>query len=84
MIANFTLPPGASLPYNYPVRLKVTDSANLTATVTGTVVISTPPNPPNANAGGPYNFCPNTNQAGALIYSPFILDGSHSTIRIRV
>ena len=79
MIANFTLPPGASLPYNYPVRLRVTDSANLTATVSGTVVIATPPNPPNANAGGPYNFCPNTNQAGALIYSPFILDGSHST-----
>jgi hypothetical protein len=79
IIANFTLPQGASLPYNYPVRLKVTDSANLSATVTGTVVISSPPNPPNANAGGPYNFCPNTNQVGALIYAPFILDGSHST-----
>jgi hypothetical protein len=79
MIANFTLPPGQSLPYNYPVKLEVTDNAGLLSTVTGTVVISSPPNPPNANAGGPYNFCPNTKPGGALIYAPFLLDGSHST-----
>jgi hypothetical protein len=60
----------------------VTDSATppLTADVTGNVVIASPPNPPNANAGGPYNFCPNT--AGSppkAIYAPFTLDGSKST-----
>ena len=78
---NFTLPQGASLPYNYPVRLRVIDSANppLTADVVGDVVISSPPNPPSANAGGPYNFCPNTNNVGAPIYAPFILNGSNST-----
>jgi len=79
MIANFTLPAGQSLPYNYPVRLLVTDNAGLTSSVTGTVVIANPPNPPNANAGGPYNFCPNTSPGGALVYAPFLLDGSHST-----
>ena len=79
MIANFTLPAGATLPYSYPVKLLLTDSGGLTATVTGSVTISAPPNPPNANAGGPYNFCPNTTTGGALIYQPFLLDGSHST-----
>jgi hypothetical protein len=81
IIYNFTLPNGASLPYNYPVRLRVTDNASpaLTADVVGNVVISSPPNPPNANAGGPYNFCPNTTVAGSLIYAPFLLDGSKST-----
>jgi hypothetical protein len=79
IISNFTLPPGQALPYNYPVRLRVTDSAGLTADVVGNVVISNPPNPPNANAGGPYNFCPNTTVAGAVIYKPFLLDGSKST-----
>ena len=81
MIANFTLPLGKSLPYNYPVRLRVTDSATppLTADVTGDVVIASPPNPPTANAGGPYNFCPNMTVAGKLIYAPFLLDGSKST-----
>jgi len=77
--ANFTLPAGASLPYSFPVKLLVTDSGGLTATVTGAVIISAPPNPPSANAGGPYNFCPNTNSSGALIYAPFLLDGSKST-----
>jgi hypothetical protein len=81
MIANFTLPAGKSLPYNYPVRLRVTDSGvpPLTADVVSDVVIATPPNPPNANAGGPYNFCPNTKAGGGLIYAPFLLDGSRST-----
>src|ERR1035438_9237132 len=81
IIYNFTLPGGKTLPYNYPVRLRVTDNATptpLTADVVGDVVISTPPNPPNANAGGPYNFCPNTS-AGKVIYAPFMLDGSKST-----
>ncbi len=80
----FTLPKGATLPYNYPVRLRVTDNAvpPLTADVVGSVVISAPPNPPNANAGGPYNFCPNTVGVGNLttaIYKPFLLNGSLST-----
>jgi len=80
IISTFTLPTGQSLPYNYPVRLRVTDNASLTADVVGSVVISNPPNPPNANAGGPYNFCPNTPPAGGgLIYKPFLLDGSKST-----
>ncbi len=78
MIANFKLPTGATLPYNFPVKLLVTDNAGLTSTVTGTIVIANPPNPPNANAGGPYNFCPNT-AAGKPIYQPFLLDGSRST-----
>jgi hypothetical protein len=79
IIWNFKLPNGATLPYNYPVRLRVTDSAGLTADVVGSVVISNPPNPPNANAGGPYNFCPNTTVAGVGIYKPFLLNGSGST-----
>jgi hypothetical protein len=82
MIANFTLPPGQSLPYNFPVRLRVTDNASpaaLTADVLGNVIIATPPNPPNANAGGPYNFCPNTSVSGLPVYAPFLLDGSKST-----
>jgi hypothetical protein len=79
MIANFTLPVGQSLPYNYKVRLRVTDSGGLTSDVVGNVVISSPPNPPNANAGGPYNFCPNTTAGGVVIYKPFLLDGTHST-----
>ncbi len=78
---NFTLPTGKSVPYNYPVSLKVTDNATpaLTGTVVGDVVIASPPNPPTANAGGPYNFCPNTTVAGKLIYAPFTLDGSKSS-----
>ena len=76
---NFTLPAGKSLPFNYPVRLRVVDSASVTADVVGSVVISSPPNPPQANAGGPYNFCPNPAASGALIYKPFLLDGSRST-----
>ncbi len=77
---SFTLPQGASLPYNYPVRLRVTDNANppLTADVVGDVVISSPPNPPNANAGGPYNFCPTTYN-NKPIYAPFLLNGANST-----
>lgn len=79
MTATFTLPAGKSLPYSFPVKLLVTDSGGLTATVTGSVIISSPPNPPTANAGGPYNFCPNTNSGSMLIYAPFTLDGSKST-----
>jgi hypothetical protein len=75
----FTLPTGKTLPYDYPVRLRVTDSANLTGDVVGDVVIAHPPNPPTANAGGPYNFCPNTGTGGVLIYQPFLLDGSKSS-----
>jgi hypothetical protein len=70
---NFTLPAHATLPYNYPVRLRVTDNVGNTNDVVGTVVISAPPNPPQANPGGPYNFCP------IAAFEPFLLDGSHST-----
>lgn len=81
IVASFTLPAGKSLPYSYPVRLRVIDNATpaLTADVVGSVVISSPPNPPQANAGGPYSFCPNTNNLGKVIYAPFMLDGSKST-----
>ena len=79
MKASFTLPAGQGLPYSFPVKLKVTDSGGLVATVTGSVVISAPPNPPVSNAGGPYSFCPNTNANGGLIYAPFLLDGSKLT-----
>jgi len=82
IIYHFTLPVGQSLPYSYPVRLRVTDNVTptpLTADVTGNVIIANPPNPPNANAGGPYNFCPNQTPAGKAIYAPFMLDGSTST-----
>jgi hypothetical protein len=74
----FALPAGQKAPYNYPVTLLVTDNATpaLTGTVVSNVVIAAPPNPPTANAGGPYNFCPNTTAAGALIYMPFLLDAS--------
>ncbi len=67
--------------FNFPVRLEVTDNAApaQTAQVTGAVVISAPPIPPVSNPGGPYTFCPNTNANGALIYSPFLLNGSAST-----
>jgi len=69
-----------TLPYNYPVQMLLTDSGGLTATVVGNVVIANPPNPPDANAGGPYNFCPNTvPNTSTLIYAPFTLDGSAST-----
>jgi hypothetical protein len=79
MIYKFFLPAGQSPPYSYPVSLTVTDSGSLTSTVAGGVLIASPPNPPNANAGGPYNFCPNTTVSGKLIYAPFLLDGSKST-----
>ena len=76
----FKLPAGQKPPYNYPVTLLVTDNQTSakTGTVVGNVVIAAPPNPPTANAGGPYNFCPNTTAAGAVIYMPFLLDGSKS------
>jgi hypothetical protein len=58
---------------NYPVTLRVTDNAvpPVSATTTVTVVVSIPPLPPTADAGGPYNFCQNR--------TPWFLDGSGST-----
>ncbi|MGD0310108.1 MAG: PKD domain-containing protein [Acidobacteriota bacterium] len=57
---------------SYPVTLTVTDNSSpaKTATATITVLINTPPIPPTANAGGPYNFCPNV--------IPWYLDGTKS------
>jgi len=58
---------------NYPVRLRVTDNASTPATADSilTVVVSTPPLAPTADAGGPYNFCTNR--------TPWFLDGSMSS-----
>lgn len=69
-----------SFPCSYPVTLKVTDNATptpLTAQVTSVITISSPPTPPTANAGGPYNFCPNQVN-GVFIYQPWYLNGSNS------
>jgi len=84
IIYKFSLPAGGTLPYSYPVRLRVTDNVALTADVVGNVIIANPPNPPNANAGGPYSFCPNTKILNGVptnipAYAPFMLDGSKST-----
>lgn len=57
---------------NYPVTLRVTDdgSPEKAATTTVMVNVSIPPLAPTANAGGPYNFCPQT--------TPWFLDGTAS------
>lgn len=57
---------------NYPVKLRVTDngSPEKSAETILTILVTTPPVAPTANAGGPYNFCP-----GA---QPWFLDGSGS------
>ncbi len=68
---NFTT--AQPLPYHYPVRLRVTNNVGMTADFVFQVVINVPPTPPSANAGGPYNFCPNP------AYTPWYLDGSHSS-----
>jgi hypothetical protein len=72
--------PTASIPATVPVTLTVTDSKSLTATYQLTINVNAPPIPPTANAGGPYNFCTNTDpKNGALLYGPWIVDGSRST-----
>jgi hypothetical protein len=60
-------------PQNFNVRLRVTDNSSpaQTADTIITVTVNAPPTPPTANAGGPYNFCPQL--------PPFYLDGSKST-----
>ncbi len=57
---------------SYPVTLRVTDNAAspANASTTLTVLVSIPPVAPTANAGGPYNFCPQT--------KPWFVDGSKS------
>jgi hypothetical protein len=63
-------------PVSFPVRLRVTDNTTptpLTAITTMTITITNPPFPPTANAGGPYNICP---QAA---YLPYFLNGTGST-----
>ncbi len=70
---NTSLSTPQPLPFNYPVRLRVTNNAGMMADTVFHVVINVPPTPPSANAGGPYNFCPNP------AYVPWYLDGSHST-----
>lgn len=46
---------------NYPVKLRVTDDGSPTASAetTLTIIVNVPPLAPTADAGGPYNFCPN-------------------------
>jgi len=58
---------------NYPVKLRVTDNSVpvKTAETILTIVVSTPPLEPTADAGGPYNFCENR--------TPWFLDGTGST-----
>jgi len=60
-------------PYNFPVRLRVTDNATptpQTAISTLNIVITNPPFSPTANAGGPYSICPQP------AYLPFYLNGT--------
>jgi hypothetical protein len=64
-----------TFPVNFPIRLRVTDNTAptpLTAIATLNIVITNPPFPPTANAGGPYNICPQP------AYLPFYLNGSGS------
>ena len=79
----FIAPVGATFPYNYPVRLRVSDNSTppLTADLTFNVVLNAPTtiSAPIANAGGPYNFCPNTNAQGVPAYTPWYLNGSLSS-----
>lgn len=67
-----TAPP--PYPATRTVRLRVTDNSvpPLTADSIINITISSPPFPPTANAGGPYNVCP---QAA---YLPFYLNGTGS------
>ena len=62
-----------NFPCTYPVHLKVTDDASLTAATAVNIVISNPPHPPVANAGGPYMLSQCSNDSQTLT-----LDGSKS------
>jgi hypothetical protein len=79
----FIAPAGATFPYNYPVRLRVSDNSSpaLTADLVFNVVLNSPStfSNPIANAGGPYSFCPNTNAQGVPAYTPWYLNGSLSS-----
>ena len=56
----------------FNVKLRVTDSNGLQDIQNCPVSTVPPPIPPNADPGGPYDFCLNENE-------PFILDGSDSS-----
>ncbi len=62
-----------SLPYSFPIRLRVTNNASpaLTADVVTSIMITTDPKPPTAVIGGPYNFCPSP-------YTPWSVSGAGS------
>ena len=64
-----------AFPCTYPVTLRVTDDASpsLMAAITMNIVISNPPHPPVANAGGPYMLSQCSNDSQTLT-----LDGSKS------
>jgi hypothetical protein len=71
-----TAPAGTvTFPYSYPVRLGVSDNSTppLTSDFVFNVVLTTATTPPTANAGGPYNFCPEA------AYLPWYLNGSLSS-----
>jgi len=79
--ATLTAPATCALPCSYPVGLQVTDSLGLSSTVVVIVTLTNPTGavPPVANAGGPYNFCPNESANGTPIYTPWYLNGSASS-----
>jgi hypothetical protein len=62
----------ATFPANFPIRLRVTDNNGQTAISMVTIVITNPPFPPTASAGGPYSVCPQP------AYLPFYVDGRAS------
>lgn len=67
--------PLITYPVQFPVRLRVTDNSTpipQTAISTLIITITNPPFPPTANAGGPYNICPQP------AYLPFYFNGSGS------
>jgi hypothetical protein len=84
-LVKVSLPNGfacASPPCVIPITLTVTDNSipALTGTVTNNITINgAQASSPTANAGGPYNFCPNLDAHGNLVYAPWILNGSLST-----
>jgi hypothetical protein len=64
-----------TFPVSFPVRLRVTDNSTPTPQTAISILsisITNPPFPPTANAGGPYNICPQP------AYLPFNLNGTGS------
>jgi len=68
-----TITTAHSLPYTFPIRLRVTNNASpaLTADVLTSVTITTAAKAPTSVIGGPYNFCPSP-------YTPWSVSGANS------